>query len=1012
MHRPREHRQVAPAVPNLRIYTLGPPKVAWQDRAFALSRRQARALLYRLAAELEHVPRETLSFIFWSDAPESTARRNLSRLLSHLRNTLPDPGLIVTSGEYVGLDRDRVWSDAAAFVHLCAATPDGSTPEALEQAVGLYRGPFLEGFALPGNGEYEEWANAERGVLQRQYLDALSGLCDSYASAGAHDKAIAAAERYLAVDELSEEVHRRLIELYAARGDRGAAIRQFEKCTAVLERELGVDPLPETRAVYQTVLERSASEDPTVLAEPKWGTLPSMDAPLIGREEALLTIERAYNQARSGRGSVMLISGEAGIGKSRLVADFAVRLPESARVLRGAAQPGSQTLPYGPLMQMFRSTLLSRVAVSDIWLAEASRLLPELRLQYPDLPQPVLGEREEARGRLFEALRQLVLSLAEGAHPLLICIDDLHWSDAATLTWLEYLGSQLRGQRILVLGTVRGDESAAVNALRRSLGREGVLAELTLRGLGQSDVRKLLRHLVGPDCGSAKLAERLWRATGGNPFFLLETVRALIEEGRLAEAALEQVNLPLAHQVREAVTARLERLSPVARQVLEAGAVLGTSFSFDLVQKTAGRAALEVTDGLDEALARQLLVEEPDCYRFQHEIIQTVVYQNLSRSRRRLLHRRAGAALQALRFTDATKLSWHYERGELPQQSAVFALQAGDAAKPVFAYADAKTHFDRALALLEDGATHLDHSEAINANHRLQVQALYGRGWAFRLLGDMEEYERDSREVARLAALLGDQRTLAHLRWREAYAHRWFCRYREALKAAREGVSLAQVAGEAHLEAMCHREIGVSARETGAYAEAQAALDSALDRFVALGDVVHEVHTLGNLSTLHRYREELGQALEVAQRALVRCQQMGLSFERRLPLGDIGAAASALGDSDLARACLEESLEIARQIADRTQEIVCLGHLGWLCVRLERPAEALEHLQAGLALAERIHSCSEQSWLLTGLAEAFYLCGDVERAVAHARRAIAVAQAMGRTLDLPAAERVLAATTR
>jgi tetratricopeptide (TPR) repeat protein len=565
---------------------------------------------------------------------------------------------------------------------------------------------------------------------------------------------------------------------------------------------------------------------------------------------------------------------------------------------------------------------------------------------------------------------------------------------------------------MLVLGTVRGDESVAVNALRASLGREGVLVELTLRGLSQSDVLKLLRHLIGPVRGSEELAERLWKATGGNPFFLLETVRALIEEGRLAEPALEQANLPLAHQVREAVTARLERLSPVARQVLEAGAVLGTSFSLELMQKTAGRGALEITDGLDEVLARQLLVEEPDCYRFQHEIIQTVVYQNLSRSRRRLLHRRAGAALRALRFPDAAKLSWHYERGELRQQAAVFALQAGDAAKPVFAYADAKTHFDRALTLLEDGATQLDDPEAITANHRLRVQALYGRGWAFRLLGDMEEYESDSREVARLAELSGDQRTLAHLRWREAYAHRWFCRYREGLEVARAGVSLAQGSGEAHLEAMCYREIGLSARETGAYAEAQAALDSALDRFVALGDVVYEVHTLGNLSTLHRYRAEPEQALEVAQRALVRCEQTGLSFERRLPLGDIGAAASALGQADLACECLEESLDIARQISDRTQEILCLGHLGWLCVRLEHPAEALDHLQSGLELAERIRSCSEQSWLLTGLAEAFYLCGDVDRAAANARRAVAMARSMGRTLDLPAAERVLAATAK
>jgi tetratricopeptide (TPR) repeat protein len=179
--------------------------------------------------------------------------------------------------------------------------------------------------------------------------------------------------------------------------------------------------------------------------------------------------------------------------------------------------------------------------------------------------------------------------------------------------------------------------------------------------------------------------------------------------------------------------------------------------------------------------------------------------------------------------------------------------------------------------------------------------------------------------------------------------------------------------------------------------------------FAGLGETVYEIHTLGNLSTLCWYEGEYEEAMDLARRALVRCDQAGLPLERRLPLGDMSVAAAAMGDTDQARAWLVESLAIARQIADRTQEIFCLGHLGWLYVRLEQPAQALEHLQAALDLAERIDSRTEQNWLRSGLAEAHRLAGDAEEAAAaQARRALELAQACDRAYDQVLARRVLA----
>ncbi|HSJ53326.1 MAG TPA: tetratricopeptide repeat protein, partial [Anaerolineae bacterium] len=485
--------------------------------------------------------------------------------------------------------------------------------------------------------------------------------------------------------------------------------------------------------------------------------------------------------------------------------------------------------------------------------------------------------------------------------------------------------------------------------------------------------------------------------------------------------------LPLAETIRTAVAARVERLSARARQVLEAGAALGHTFTFDLVQRTAGRGELETVDGLDELVARQLLREGDGEYRFVHRIVQAVIYRSLGRHRRRLLHRRAGEALEKLRPDEIAALARHFELASEPGRAARYALRAGLAAKAVYGHFEARAYFERAMSLLEGEAADLRDPEAADANRRLRIQALYERGWALRLLGDMEAHAQDLKELRRLVELLGDRCALAHLHWREAYTHRWFCRYVEAREAAEAGLGLSHAVGKCTMatacqdeglrvnwtagnclfEAMCWREIGVAAREMGDYEQAQSALALALDFYIQAGEVVYEIHTVGNLSTLYWYLDEFEEAMELAQQALDRCAEAGLTLERRLPLGDLGAAAAALSDTDLAQACLLESLEIARQIADGTQEIFCLGHLGWLDVELGQPARALEHLHAGLALAESLGSCAEQSRLLSGLAEAYRLAGDRERAKAYVRRAFDLAQATGRPYDERLAQRIL-----
>jgi predicted ATPase/DNA-binding SARP family transcriptional activator len=323
----------------LHISLLGPPQIVAQGRPLALPRRQLRALLYRLASAPQPVPREQLCLLLWPDAAEAAARRNLSVLLNQLRQSLPAPEALRAHGDLIALDPAYAWRDTAAFALAAHAARSGDLVP-LAAAVERYGGPFLDGFALPDNAEFDAWLAQERRHWERRFLDAVAALVDGYVALGAFSPAIAAAQRALAVDELDEEMHRRLIELYAAQGDRSAAARQFERCVELLEHELGVEPLPATRAAYEAALagrqgdKETRHSDAAVispapsvsrspgLASPSLASpsLPAPPSPLIGREGELAALGALLADERV---RLLTLTGPGGGGKSRLALEAA-----------------------------------------------------------------------------------------------------------------------------------------------------------------------------------------------------------------------------------------------------------------------------------------------------------------------------------------------------------------------------------------------------------------------------------------------------------------------------------------------------------------------------------------------------------------------------------------------------------------------------------------------------------------------------------------------------------------
>lgn len=694
----------------LEVRLLGSPSVQWGERSLSILRRQTRMLLFRLAVCGQPLAREHLCFLFWPDIPEAVAGRNLSHLLTHLRQALPDSDLLCAVEDRVALDRQRTWTDVTEFLRLCEIACTEQNAETLARAVRLYRGPFMDGVSAPNCPEYESWMLLERRNLERRYREALSTLIDRLALSGEHDQAVAYAHRYLAIDRLDESIHRRLIELYAARGDRAAALRQYRQCATLLEQELGVQPLPETQALYEIVLKGRSTRQTSMAAAALWTTLPGPHAPLVGRTEALQELRRSWTRAAAGQGCMALITGEAGVGKSRLLQHFIAQLPPRSLALVAAGQPGAKSLPYGLIIQAIRSRLIidaqsgralspDTYHMSPVWMAEAARLLPELDVPDYALPRRAQPQGDEARLRLFEGLSRLVQALGADAVPAILCLDNLHWADSATLDWLAYLGGQLRGLPLLILGACPSDTCAELASLRQGLARLGNLTEIELAGLTVEQVEELLCYVTGRHAIGRQLVGRLHAATGGNPFYLLQIVANLLETGQDPEQWADLGDFPLPTSICAAVEARLQALDEVSRQIIEACAILAPAFSFDLVRLTAGRREMETLDALDNLAARRLLDISNEVYHFQQDLVRRVVEMGMSPMRRRLLHRRAGRALEQVNRHAVDALAYHYEAADEPLKAAYFHELAAQRAEALFAWREAEEHRLRLQAL-------------------------------------------------------------------------------------------------------------------------------------------------------------------------------------------------------------------------------------------------------------------------------------------------------------------------
>ncbi len=711
--------QPTPAPPTtLHVSLLGEFKLRFGETAVPPLDARCQTLLAYLILQRDTAhTRQHIAFQFWPDSTESQARTNLRNLIHKLRRALPK------SDQLLHLTRQTIqWQpaipitlDVATFEQLLetgdrglehmnfqspAPNPQSPIPD-LQQAIALYRGDLLP-------GHYDDWILAARERLRQRFLRGIERLVALLEKDQQFADAIPYAQRLLREDPLHEATYRRLMRLQALNGNTAGALRTYHTCTTVLQRELGVSPSPATQEVYERLLNMGT---PRQIASPA-------RVPLVAREKSWATLQTIWRQTAVNQPNVVLLTGEAGIGKTRLaeeLLDWTRR--QGISTLTTACYAAEGQLPYAPIANWLRDDALQNAfeQLEPRWLIECARLRPELLVQRPDLTPPTPLTEGWQRQHFFTAVAHAILSLRQ---PLLLFIDDLQWCDQDSLDWLHFLLRFDPNARFLLLGTVRVEEIINEHPLikwQQGFHRAGTLTDIPLRRLNAAATNQLAAHIaqhsLDPD-----LAARVFAETEGNPLFIVETARAGFQYAvSRNQPSISNVQSPVSDlppKVRAVIEARLAQLSPLARRLTDLAAVIGRSFTFDLLLAASGEDEETAVHGLDEMWQRRIAREQgANAYDFHHDKIRQTAYAALSAARRRLLHRQVVQALTVVHehnLDDVSgQIAMHHEAAGQLAEAARHYQRAGTVAQRIFAHQEAVYYLERAIALLpqikEDG---------------------------------------------------------------------------------------------------------------------------------------------------------------------------------------------------------------------------------------------------------------------------------------------------------------------
>ncbi len=1054
----------------LKLFLLGPPRVELNGTPVDLNRRKALALLVYLAVTGQPHSRDAIATLMYPDYSQSRARSYLRRDLAIVNTALV--------GDWLDADRDTIelkrtpdfWLDVDQFRSVLAECRahdhDSHLPCAdclplLNQAVTLYTADFLAGFTLRDCPEFDDWQFFQTESLRQELATALEQLVSGCLQQEQPDQAIPHARRWVGLDPLHEPAQRALIQLYDQAGQTSAALRQYEEFTTLLEEELGLPPEEETTTLYEAIkarrllgpflkqaevrparqpaaVEKAAGTDEIVpLPQPSKNVAaairpaptetPGRPVPTamqpVGREQELAQLHAALDTARQGKRQLVFITGEAGQGKSTLIEAFVAQARAAGHAWLGQGQcieHRGAGEAYMPVLEAFsrlcqepggHALILLLEQVAPTWLAQMPWLVTAEafeRLQH----RTQAATRERMLREMVEVVEMMTVQ-----QPLLLVLEDLHWSDYSTLDLLTALARRQESARLLLLGTYR---PALVKLQDHPLQRVAHSIQLLEHGLvlplpvlTEPHVAAYLEQRFS-NAVSAPLTSLLYQRTGGNPLFMRTVVDAWVAQGAVKKEAgqwalqVDPAELAgaLPKNLRHLIELQLTHLETIDQDILTTGSVAGLQFSAAVVaaaidlpeenvehrcERLAGQGQFIYADGL---------VEWPDGtasarFSFSHQLYQEVLVESLPASQRVRLHRQIGQRLEkgygSRAPEQATELALHFRQGRDAARALTYLRYAAEQTLQRSAYHEAIEHVSQALELLQ---RYPDLPE--RDQHELSLQLIRGpalimkQGWA--------SFEAEAAYLrARELSHAGSTRQFANTLYGLATVYELRGEYIKTQQLLTERLKLPLDPQDRRLQLESHELLACSTFHQGAFAQALSHADQALafSRPInaktltpLLGEdpSVSSYHWAGLALWFLGYPD---QALARSQIALNQAKELGYTF----------GLAHAHEQAAVIHQLRREELAVEER-ADSTIKTATLGGFtywvgvgtilrGWALAAQNQP-NGLELLREGLALCQSTGATIDHPYFLSLLAEALSHAGQVAEALNALTEALAM----------------------
>jgi DNA-binding SARP family transcriptional activator len=739
----------------IRVRLLGGFEVWAGDRQVAGFESQALALLAYLACHPRRAAsRDHLAAVFWPDCEPEAAVRALRQAVHGLVTDDGSPLILgadlddpLEVNPEIELDPEAdLWLDVEAFEE---AVRQGTESEDLDPihltaAVQLYQGELLAGFSAGAGPAFEAWLAAERARLRVAAAGALHKLIESYRRRGEYRFGVHYARRLVALEPLSEDAHRELMRLSALAGQRNRALSQYEEL-----RKRGVAPLAETRALHESILAEAVEEEAASRSGEPIGPL----IPLAGRGEASDWLRQGWARVLQGSAHFTLVTGEGGVGKTRLIKSFLGACTSTRRssVLKGRCYELAPLVAYQPFLEILRNAFSEEAGLAEQALSGVSgevledlvRVVPELR---PDLPAPPPLLGAEGRRRLFGSVAHFLEGLCRGGDPLILFVDDVHRADQDTLDLLMFLTARLEGP-VWIVAACRTDEldpDHPIHQIVRYGESKGRAGQREIERLGPAALEEIAESLVG-EAHSAELAGFLEARSAGLPLAVTETINYLWDEGLLVPrqagrwslaGSLRDLEIP--QDLDELIRLRIRRLPNSTKRLATLAAIMGQRFDVRLLEESADEHVKVVEIGLEVLLKRWLIRpfaatwtsarRERDIvlwargtrrgsFEFAHKRIRRAVYRELNPLRRQAMHAQVATALESLREpADCEALAFHYAASGQWEKALPPLKLAVERALAVLALDTARRYCDQAI----EGLSRL----AANARSEAQAAAL------------------------------------------------------------------------------------------------------------------------------------------------------------------------------------------------------------------------------------------------------------------------------------------------